>query len=1808
EVDAVAGFFHSLTFLQTSAQLDGVDLVELLAAPGAPGAEAIGQKALVRRAVRRAEQTARIAVAVAVNTATATQSPPPPRPASPQLNLADVAHVGDKTSALAVACALSAATSPAVDVKQLLKDAGMEELPYHMQVLQKQWQLMNAFTTKAKADTPSRQPFMYVDITSADVLPMWIPAESIGGAVSGVEQAAFADGSQEATVSKLAAALKAASAAPRMFRTTAQWAGAFMRCLILAVGAQQLDWATGMVYYDHILKLAREEAMQRGTGAQRAERRDPALKLLQLAGKKDDQIWSTAMTRLQPFLKAIGVGTSIGSAPAPAGAGLPVAEESALAKQQAATDALARRSAQTARELAKQQVLMENRTNYLSGVADGGAGGADPAGRSFRADGKGGGKQGKRAPGQRSWSYARGLPGLDAVQAEQVLLQNQFEQALVQLLEACQGVTVPFMTLGAHRWDTLRWLLKLAVDLQPERAQWSSSRRGDMQKVVQPLHGPLFKFFVSYLKGPDEALARDLDHGLAYAGIFPKAYYSSKPLSRPQHHVSIDILRSHKHEINQQTPAALRDLPHAEDIMAEVQEDVDIGAMTPSEPLLPSHARDYLLTRRIPVREERNGEWKTRVADHGTESAVNLATGMGDATRHDTVDLMVEIMRSFIRRQVPFKSWKRDVKRAFRRFPIRGSHSDLAGSVWACNGQPWFSRHVGMPFGPTSAGASWHRGSNTVMAAMRTLLRIAAGRYVVDIFGADAVDCDSSLMRELGATFVAPELPEWALNVWAVQSEGIDLQVGTAEDALQLPHGRHPAVVIQGKTLIIRLRRRKHRPSGSVLRRSCRCDCVGRQSCVACVHRAWRGKFAPADGSRTYAGTSSQFRHKLRHLLNALGYPHAHSYTLKAFRAGKATELAQSGASWQQLQSAGEWRGMSSLSYVDAQKLDDRAFFESLLNASSDEEPDGPLEPERVIALARAGALDEAPASPRAEPDTVLDERILQRRRSSAGQRRRAFAEVVAEQQRSEGPATVGWLLQAHLEQGVTADQLNLPGCETFELAARRFQLWEEVYSEALRQAEVSGTAGTAADADGWLDERRLFLGGTRSKERALVAPTLERNAAAKMQEESAILKGRRKGREERRMARGESSSAADAGLGDPGGGGGGAGGGAGPGPQAEGAIAAPAAAGGGSRARPWRATFCPSLRASRSTSCCAARQPACCRAAADCVDDFVDGRRLGCARALPPSTTWAVAALTRRLGLQPSACRAAAVRHLARLRGRLEQPPSDLIPLGARQTPQASRSGFADVMADGATTTYRKGAMAPPRAAAGRARLSDVLPLPCTFRLSCQIRHGYHYGECLSELLAAGILERVGEGSIVERAGNFSVPKKGSSLRLIFDTRRSNAHFQESPHTLLSSGGALANLEVDASKGVAVASADVDCCYCQCELPPWARLFFGLPAVQARFLQPEARQLLGIADLSEMAHFVARVAPMGWSRAAHLIQEAHSHILGGVSPESPRIADKAPTPALGAQRSAAKVLYIDNVEHMLAALGERGIQASFDSDDGGLHTLLGHVLHKPSATWLLSRSKFWRLKFSFDFVLAPGHLVTGRELERLMGHIASAVMLQRPMLSPLWASVKRELAWFRALLPCVTALLSRPWCDRVTAADASPRGFGVAEQSWPVGDVRRVGGLSERSRFRGALTADCGPRDTPGEQQLLRASSADVVAEGALAHFEEAPAGRLLAEPWAAVAARRWRRAAAIHVLEAEGARWAVRRLVRDAQLHGLRHLVLGDNLGVASACEEGRAAHFALNWVCREVCAISIATGIQFRPLDKWINKANE
>lgn len=71
-----------------------------------------------------------------------------------------------------------------------------------------------------------------------------------------------------------------------------------------------------------------------------------------------------------------------------------------------------------------------------------------------------------------------------------------------------------------------------------------------------------------------------------------------------------------------------------------------------------------------------------------------------------------------------------------------------------------------------------------------------------------------------------------------------------------------------------------------------------------------------------------------------LGTDGAQRFTLKAFRAGKATELARSGKSLGAILSAGEWRSAAVLRYVDEDVVDAAEMLKTAVDQSSDEELD----------------------------------------------------------------------------------------------------------------------------------------------------------------------------------------------------------------------------------------------------------------------------------------------------------------------------------------------------------------------------------------------------------------------------------------------------------------------------------------------------------------------------------------------------------------------------------------------------------------------------------------------------------------------------------------------------------------------------------------------------------------------------------------------------------------------------------------------------------------------------------------------------
>ena len=116
---------------------------------------------------------------------------------------------------------------------------------------------------------------------------------------------------------------------------------------------------------------------------------------------------------------------------------------------------------------------------------------------------------------------------------------------------------------------------------------------------------------------------------------------------------------------------------------------------------------------------------------------------------------------------------------------------------------------------------------------------------------------------------------------------------------------------------------------------------------------------------------------------------------------------------------------------------------------------------------------------------------------------------------------------------------------------------------------------------------------------------------------------------------------------------------------------------------------------------------------------------------------------------------------------------------------------------------------------------------------------------------------------------------------------------------------------------------------------------------------------------------------------------------------------------------------------------------------------------------------------------LGSAPLVSGKQMERAIGHATFVLMLRRPLLSILRdvymfiqnrpyhlptrlpAEAARECRAAAALVPFAVADLRPPFSPKVSAFDASPGGMGVGEPAWSEQDVRTVSRYDDRWRFR---------------------------------------------------------------------------------------------------------------------------------------------
>ena len=273
-------------------------------------------------------------------------------------------------SAKLLASALAPSKVP--DVADLLQQCGLSKLGFHVQADQSLYTTLQVASEEAKAQ--SRVPFTYVDLTSKEVLPLWLPADSVGGkfTLRDEEESKLVGHHSIGSLSDLSKALKGATATPRFFRNVQQWVAAFVRYATTAVATGQMTWPVVFGHLDVILQICEQEKIKgrapylaflyddllRRQWARRADKRDPSLDIAMESQKIDKDILELARQRLSQVLQEVGIQDDVSQQMPSAATSSTTSSSADVARQLAAAEQAQKRADAASKKLSEVQAQL----------------------------------------------------------------------------------------------------------------------------------------------------------------------------------------------------------------------------------------------------------------------------------------------------------------------------------------------------------------------------------------------------------------------------------------------------------------------------------------------------------------------------------------------------------------------------------------------------------------------------------------------------------------------------------------------------------------------------------------------------------------------------------------------------------------------------------------------------------------------------------------------------------------------------------------------------------------------------------------------------------------------------------------------------------------------------------------------------------------------------------------------------------------------------------------------------------------------------------------------------------------------------------------------------------------------------------------------------------------------------------------------------------------------------------------------------------------------------------------------------------
>lgn len=377
----------------------------------------------------------------------------------------------------------------------------------------------------------------------------------------------------------------------------------------------------------------------------------------------------------------------------------------------------------------------------------------------------------------------------------------------------------------------------------------------------------------------------------------------------------------------------------------------------------------------------------------------------------------------------------------------------------------------------------------------------------------------------------------------------------------------------------------------------------------------------------------------------------------------------------------------------------------------------------------------------------------------------------------------------------------------------------------------------------------------------------------------------------------------------------------------------------------------------------------------------------------------------------------------------------------------------------------------------------------------------------------------------------------------------------------------------------------------------------------------------------------------MGWSWAMFIAQRVHQHqaMIAAEVDSSRVLVDGRPAPALS--DGPVLVPYADNLNIIGTNVSEvqklknkivnhlqtLGFRIHEEQDALNYAESLGFFLDGKLGRVYPRPNKLKKVQVVLDW-LATSPRVSGRMIERAIGHCIHFSMLRRELLSvfravydfkvvhyeervKLWSTAATEFAMMSALLDICYADLRRPWSQEITASDASLSGTGVCGTCWSHDDVAQVGRQRELWRFRAEDAASKARDHVRGLDPFVDVNT--VLEERVMKQkvdifqlnldFQEISRDLLREEDWKVLFSTRMTLPEHITLLEGRGIAQALRHKARSSNHFHKRHVHLNDNLGMVLSFDRGRAKNKALLFQCRRGAAHAIATDSEYH--FRWI-----